>query len=415
MCYLTNFNIRLLVKNDYVWIDYRYPQIMKKTFTITLMIFSLIFTSCKKENKTVEKENYEIEFVILGKAKNGDGKKLGLYIPSLGMDKRLTSEITNGKFEFKGTLPNPEIAGIAFDNELEAYDGMYSFYDVYITKDTLIINVTVDERDENFYFSEYSFEDNGVNTYYQKNINKYSDAYDGAVTSTDTILMDSLKEYLFPKVRENAIKLNSELFNDKQNTIIGLNNLKNMFDERLIFDLNEISDDQKKSINNYFNNIDKSYINTPDYTVVSSHIKRMNNKNFGKEFMDFSLPNIAKKEVRLAEIISKNEFTVLDFWWSGCIPCRKFNQESKEHYKELKENGIEIVSINVDDGMKKWRRASEKDSIEWINLYAGANSKIQVDYNVVGFPTTIIFDKNKQRVDFDFHKATELFKLKSKK
>ena len=41
--------------------------------------------------------------------------------------------------------------------------------------------------------------------------------------------------------------------------------------------------------------------------------------------------------------------------------------------------------------------------------------KIQTDYNVVAFPTTIIFDKNKQRVDFDFHKATELLKLKSKK
>ena len=61
--------------------------------------------------------------------------------------------------------------------------------------------------------------------------------------------------------------------------------------------------------------------------------------------------------------------------------------------------------------MKKWQRASEKDSIEWINLYAGSNSKIQADYNVVAFPTTIIFDKNKQRVNFDFHKATELLKL----
>ena len=142
---------------------------MKKPIAITLMIFSLIITSCKKENKTAEKENPKVEFVILGTAKNGDGKKLGLHIPSLGMDNRLTSEIVDGKFEFKGTLPNPERAEIAFDNELEEFDGMYSLYDVYITKDTLRIDVTVDERDDNFYFSENSFEDNGVNSYYQKN------------------------------------------------------------------------------------------------------------------------------------------------------------------------------------------------------------------------------------------------------
>lgn len=389
---------------------------MKKTFAITLIIFSLIFTSCKKQNKTSEKENSEIEFVILGTAKNGDGKKLGLHIPSLGMDNRLTSEIVNGKFEFKGTVSNPEIAEIAFDSELEEYDGMYSVYDVFLTKDTLRIEVTIDERDNNFYFSEKSFEDNGVNSYFQKNRDKYFDAYDGLMFNPrDSILMDSLRIHIFPKVRKNLIKVNKEIFSDKKNTIIGLNNLKYMFEERQIFDFSEMTSQEKKSINDYFKNIDTSYINAPDYTVVSSHIKRMNDESFGKEFMNFTLPNILEKETQLVEIISKNKFTVLDFWWSGCAPCRKFNQESKEHYKKLKENGIEIISINVDDGMKKWQIASEKDSIEWINLYAGRNSKIQADYNVVAFPTTIIFDKNKQRIDFDFHKATELLKLKSKK
>ncbi len=389
---------------------------MKKNFEITLIFFFLIFTSCKKENKTVEIESSEVEFVILGTAKNGDGNKLGLHIPSLGMDNRLTSEIINGTFEFKGTLPNPERAEIAFDNELEEFNGMYSVYDVYLTKDTLRIDVTVDERDGNLYFSKKSFTDNGINSFYQKNKDKYWEAYNGlSYNPRDSILMDSLRKYVFPKVRENVIKINTEIFSDKKNTIIGLNNLKYIFDDRFVFDLNEMSKEHKKSINDYFNSIDNSYINSPDYTVVGSHIKRMNNKNFGREFMDFSLPNIEEKETHLAEIISKNEFTVLDFWWSGCAPCRKFNQESKKHYRELKENGIEIVSISVDDGMKKWQRASEKDSIEWINLYAGSNSKIQTDYNVVAFPTTIIFDKNKQRVDFDFHKATELLKLKSKK
>lgn len=227
--------------------------------------------------------------------------------------------------------------------------------------------------------------------------------------------MDSLRTHTFPMIRENVINVNSRLFSEKENTIIGLKNLKFMFDDRFIFDLREMSNEQKKSINDYFNSIPGDYKNSPDYTVVSSHIKRMNDKNFGKNFMDFTLPNIDDKESRISEIILANEFTVLDFWWSGCLPCRKFNQESKKHYKELKENGIEIVSINVDDGMKKWQRATIKDSIEWINLYAGANSKIQADYNVVAFPTTIIFDKNKQLVHFDFHKATELLKLKSDK
>lgn len=385
---------------------------MRKIFIIRLIIFSLFINSCKKENKKDQKENSEVEFVILGTAKNGNGMKLGLYIPSLGMDKRLTSEIVNGKFEFKGTLPNPERAEVAFDDELEEFDGMYASYIVFLTNDTLKINVTVNERDGNFYFSENSFEDGGVNTYYQQNMDEFWKAYDGlSFNPSDKVLMDSLKRYTFPSIRKNVIHVNKELFSDKSNTIIGLNNLKNMFDNNYVFDLNEMTNKEKKSITDYFNNIDKSYTNSPDYTVVNSHIKRMNDKKFGKKFMDFTLPNIEEKETRLSEIISANEYTVLDFWWSGCGPCRIFNRESKEHYKKLKENGIEIISINVDDGMKKWQRATEKDEIDWINLYAGANSKIEADYNIVFFPTKMIFDKNKKLVDFDFHKATELLTL----
>ncbi|SHG59597.1 protein of unknown function [Salegentibacter echinorum] len=385
---------------------------MRKIFTITLIIFSVFINSCKKENKEEQKENSEVEFVIQGTAKNGNGKKLGLYIPSLGMDKRLTSEIVDGKFEFKGTLPNPERAEVAFDEELEEFDGMYASYIVFLTNDTLKINATVNEKDGNFYFSDNSFEDGGVNSYYHQNIDEFWKAYDGlSFNPSDKVLMDSLKEYAFPTIRKNVIRVNEKLFNDKTNTIIGLNNLRNMFDNNFVFILEDMADEEKESITNYFNNIDTSYTSSPDYTVVSSHIKRMNDAKFGKKFMDFALPNIEGEEIRLSDVVSANEYTVLDFWWSGCGPCRTFNRESKAHYKKLKEHGIEIIAINVDDGMKKWQRATEKDEIDWINLYAGANSKIEADYNIVFFPTKMIFDKNKKRVNFDFHKATELLTL----
>lgn len=385
---------------------------MKKAFVIILLLSVIIINSCKKKYKITDNKS-EVEFIIIGTAKNGDAKKLALYIPSLGMDNRLTSEIINGKFQFKGTLPNPERAEIAFDNELEEFDGSYAVYDVFLTKDTLKIDVTIDKRFDNFFFSEKSFIDNGVNSYFQKNKDKYFDAYNGLMFNPkDSILMDSLRLYSFPKVRKNLIKLNKETFSDKQYTIIGLNNLKYMLEEREIFDFSEMTKLEKKAITEYFNTIDKKYTNTPDYIVVSSHLKRMNDDNFGKKFMNFTLPNILEKETDLDEIITKNDFTVLDFWWSGCLPCRKFNQESKEYYKTLKENGIEIISINVDDGLRKWQNASKKDNIEWVNLYAGANSKIQTDYNVVSFPTTIIFNRNKQLINFEFHKAIELLKLK---
>tara|TARA_R110000744_G_scaffold131862_1_gene240033 strand:- start:62 stop:358 length:297 start_codon:yes stop_codon:yes gene_type:complete len=83
----------------------------------------------------------------------------------------------------------------------------------------------------------------------------------------------------------------------------------------------------------------------------------------------------------------------------------------KKWYSNLKLKGIEIVGINVDDGISKWKKASIKDSLSWINLYAGANSKIQTDYNVTAFPTKIVVDKNFKIIDVDFKDANELLKL----
>src|SRR5690606_34946917 len=132
-------------------------------------------------------------------------------------------------------------------------------------------------------------------------------------------------------------------------------------------------------------------------------------------FKDFTLIDIDGNEITLSKVIPNNKFTVIDFWWSGCIPCRKFNKETKPYYNQLKEKGIEIIAINVDRQNADWKNSSLKDQIEWINLYAGPDSKIIPDYQITYYPTKIIFDKDKNIIDFDFYTAEELLRMVKEK
>ena len=131
-----------------------------------------------------------------------------------------------------------------------------------------------------------------------------------------------------------------------------------------------------------------------------------------RRFKDYNLLSADNLEMKLSSIGESNNYTVLYFWWSGCAPCRKFNRTVKPKlYKELNSKGIELVSISVDESTEKWRKASERDRISWINLYAGPVTGIRQDYGVRGYPTKVIVNKNLKFVDFEFSTLAELMEL----
>ena len=113
------------------------------------------------------------------------------------------------------------------------------------------------------------------------------------------------------------------------------------------------------------------------------------------------LLNSTGTETSIEDVIKSNKITVLDFWWSGCSPCRRFNKETSKVYKKLKEKGVEVISINSDRGKDRWKFASDKDGISWINLYAGYKSEIVSYYRVSRYPTMFIFNDKLELIGGD--------------
>lgn len=65
------------------------------------------------------------------------------------------------------------------------------------------------------------------------------------------------------------------------------------------------------------------------------------------QLADFELPSLQGERYRLSELVGK-KVIVISFWNQACKPCRKEMPELQKLYEELKDKGLEILSINTD-------------------------------------------------------------------
>lgn len=105
----------------------------------------------------------------------------------------------------------------------------------------------------------------------------------------------------------------------------------------------------------------------------------------------FRLPDVNGKMYSLEDF--KGKYLLIDFWASWCAPCRVKNKELNKHYRELKDMGLNVVSVSLDNDRAKWRQALREDRVAWLQLadLAGfKDSKIKNDYKVEQVPTVYL-------------------------
>lgn len=94
-------------------------------------------------------------------------------------------------------------------------------------------------------------------------------------------------------------------------------------------------------------------------------------KSVKKIYIGSEAPDIYGKDINgnpLNIDYKKNRITLIDFWASYCGPCREQVPELKQLYNQYKKDGLEIISVSIDEDAKKWKRASEIDRLPWYNI-----------------------------------------------
>lgn len=105
----------------------------------------------------------------------------------------------------------------------------------------------------------------------------------------------------------------------------------------------------------------------------------------------FTLQDTKGEKVSLDDY--KGKYVLIDFWASWCAPCRVKNKELNKHYPELKKQGLEVISISMDDNKQQWLKAVKEDKVSWIQLNDPAgfkNSEVRKNYKVNQVPTVYL-------------------------
>ncbi|MBE3125305.1 MAG: TlpA family protein disulfide reductase [Acidobacteria bacterium] len=106
---------------------------------------------------------------------------------------------------------------------------------------------------------------------------------------------------------------------------------------------------------------------------------------------EFSLQDLQGDSLSLSSY--KGKVLVLNFWATWCPPCRREIPDFIEAYKNLKDKGLEILGVSVDDlsaeALRDW---TQKAGMNY--PVALATAKIIADYQPGEFiPATIVIDR----------------------
>jgi len=148
--------------------------------------------------------------------------------------------------------------------------------------------------------------------------------------------------------------------------------------------------------------------NNPNLLAVEASIERRKkniekSKNFvaGKKYTDVTATTIDGKKISLSDVVTKNKYTLIEFWASWCGPCRASFPHLKKVYGKYNDKGFEVLGISLDKNEKNYLKASKEEEIPWINAVdlKGVKGDAAKAYNVQGIPFTVLISQDGTIID----------------
>lgn len=128
---------------------------------------------------------------------------------------------------------------------------------------------------------------------------------------------------------------------------------------------------------------------------LKDHIATSEKTAVGQKYIDFSMQTPEGETVSLSDFVSKNKYTLIDFWASWCGPCRKEMPNVVDAYNAYKNKGFGIVGVSLDENADKWKEAIKALNMTWPQMsdlqgWSNAGAKL---YGVNSIPATVLVDQ----------------------
>ena len=116
----------------------------------------------------------------------------------------------------------------------------------------------------------------------------------------------------------------------------------------------------------------------------------------GKLAPNFSAKTPEGNMLSLKDVAAKGKLTLIDFWASWCVPCRKENPNLVKAYEKYHAKGLNIIGFSLDkkSGLEAWKKAIIDDNLSWfhvsdLNEWESGTVKT---YGITAIPQSILID-----------------------
>ena len=302
------------------------------------------------------------------------------YIPN--KTKELVSHVRDNKFSFSGYIPEPQAVNIFFDDRYMSSDFIIEKGEQTIsinTDTTRKVPVVLNKIMTNEYpkYEAYFEKIQGMwRRFYQK-VDSFNTLYNRQLPKTVKLNID--KEYSILCDLDNKTLL--QYSQERPTSHIAFWRL-----------IRTMTWGYEPILDSIYNSFTSELKNGYAGRVLDKKLKNGRQLSVGKQFPLLQSVN-RNNEKFSPTIFLNNKFTLVDFWYSGCSPCRAQFNRLKDLYKQFHTKGFEIVGISVDKDThkKEWEDSIINEKLSW-KQYWDMNGKEAKRLSIHGFPTNFLID-----------------------
>lgn len=155
-----------------------------------------------------------------------------------------------------------------------------------------------------------------------------------------------------------------------------------------------LSNEQQKAL---LDKMPESFKSDKQIIKISQRIEILDKTAVGKTFTDFSMPDAKGNPTKLSDFVSKNKYTLVDFWASWCAPCRAEMPHVIDAYKKYSNKGFGVVGISLDNDEKAWKKAITDLKMPWSSHMSdlkGFDNEAATLYGINAIPATVLIDQD---------------------
>lgn len=111
----------------------------------------------------------------------------------------------------------------------------------------------------------------------------------------------------------------------------------------------------------------------------------------GASAPDFTLENIEPNQAAITLSDLRGKTVYVDFWASWCAPCLRSMPLINALYGEYRDQGFEVIAINVDDPIEDGEDFLEDNPVNYL-VALDTDNTVLTEYGVIGMPTSYLID-----------------------